>query len=140
VAWANKDLDTGSSIGFKSDKGKPRMELLPVVPLEMAAEVFTYGHEKYSDISSTYANNWLQGMDWGRVYGALQRHLSAYWNGEDIDEESGMSHLAHALSCLMMLAEYQAKPALYSKFDDRPTVTHVAQWGTILEASKTNEH
>lgn len=85
----------------KDDTMKPRMELLPPDALIEIAKVFTMGAEKYAD------RNWERGMDWGRIYAATMRHLSAFWAGEDIDSEWGYSHLAHAgCSILMLLATY----------------------------------
>lgn len=139
MSWASRELDSDSSIGFKSDLGKPRMDLLPPMPLEMAAQVLTYGHEKYSNVHAAFANNWLQGMNWSRMYGAALRHLSAYWQGEDIDKESGLSHLGHALACILILAEYSDKKELYEKFDDRPTPQHVIEWRQVLEAPELDE-
>jgi hypothetical protein len=40
--------------------------------------------------------NWRRGYDWSLSYGAMQRHLAAFWNGEDRDAESKLYHLAHA--------------------------------------------
>lgn len=73
------------------------MELLDPKFLQAIAEVLTYGAEKYD------AHNWRQGIDTDRLYGALQRHLNAFWDGEDIDPESGHHHLAHAGCELMFL-------------------------------------
>ena len=85
----------------KDDTMKPRMELLPPDALVEIAKVFTKGAEKYED------RNWERGMDWGRLYAATMRHLSAFWAGEDIDSEWGYSHLAHTgCSILMLLSTY----------------------------------
>jgi mutator protein MutT len=40
---------------------------------------------------------------------ALYRHVSAYFEGEDFDPDSGLPHLAHALACLAILVEAHAK-------------------------------
>lgn len=48
---------------------------------------------------------------------ALSRHLSAWWNGEDIDPESGISHITKAIACLTVMRDSQ----IYGNFnDDRP--------------------
>lgn len=93
----NQDLDKG---GVKYDDGKPRFDLLPYDSLEKIAQVFTMGAAKYRD------RNWEVGMRHGRVFAALQRHLSAYWQGEDIDPESGLPHLAHAGFGILVLLNY----------------------------------
>ena len=64
-------------------------------------DVLSLGAEKYS------ANNWCRGTEWGRYFAALCRHVFAWWQGEDLDPETGKSHLAHAGCCLIFLMEYQ---------------------------------
>ena len=88
------------NVAVKFDQDKLRMELLPVRPIEDIASVLTLGAKKYDD------RNWEQGFDYTRTYGALQRHLHAWYKGEDIDPETGLSHLAHAGCCLMFLLEF----------------------------------
>jgi len=51
--------------------------------------------------------NWEKGIDPGRVFAAAQRHLWAYWSGEDTDEESGLSHLDHAACNIAFLQTYR---------------------------------
>ena len=85
----------------KYDKGKPRMDLLPPKALKGIAEIFTFGASKYEDFN--YKNG--DGLDWDRPYAALIRHMNAWNDGEDIDPESGKSHLYHAGCCIMMLID-----------------------------------
>jgi len=99
------------SEGTKYDKGKTRMDLLPHNALKEIAEVYTFGADKYGDY------NWAQGMKWSRLYSALQRHIQAFWRGEDVDIESQTKHLAHAGCCLTMLLEYYK---IHPQGDDRP--------------------
>ena len=47
---------------------------------------------------------------------ACQRHLNAWFEGEDCDPDSGVPHLAHALACLAILVDAQAAGKLN---DDR---------------------
>ena len=97
--------------GVKYDGGKNRLDLLPILPLLEIGRVLTYGANKYSE------RNWERGMAWSRCYAALLRHLTAWWNGEDVDPETGISHLAHAACCLFFLIEYEARK---TGKDDRP--------------------
>ena len=76
--------------GTKYDAGKNRLDLIPVEALEEEGWIWTMGAEKYGEY------NWMKGMKWGRLYGAILRHLFRFWLGEDIDKESGRHHLAHA--------------------------------------------
>jgi len=109
----------GLKEGTKYDKGKNRLELLPVSAVNEIARVFTKGAEKYED------NNWMKGIKFSRVYGALQRHITAWWDRNDTDEEWGISHLCHAGCCLLFLITYTLKYKLYRKFDDRPNYEEI---------------
>jgi Domain of unknown function (DUF5664) len=80
----------------KHDGEKARYDLLPAVPLHEVVEVFTFGAKKYSEY------NYL-GLEKARIFGALLRHVFAWWRGEANDDESGKSHLAHAACCVLML-------------------------------------
>lgn len=97
--------------GARFNSGKPPMELVPLSALEDCARVFGYGREKYA------AWNWAKGMDWSVAYGCLLRHLSAWFNGEDNDPESGLPHLGHAMCNLVMLSTFART---YPEGDDRP--------------------
>lgn len=98
--------------GLKFDAGKIRTDLLPVEALEGISGVLTYGAEKYGE------RNWEKGMSWGRCYGACLRHLFAWWRGEEVDPETGLSHLDHAACCLLFLSTFVKRKV--TTFDDRP--------------------
>ena len=91
--------------------GKPDFSLVPMIALEECAKVFDYGRKKYSEW------NWLKGQDWSHPYASLMRHLSAWQQGEDIDPESGLPHLGHAMCNMVMLSTF-AKT--YPQGDNRP--------------------
>jgi hypothetical protein len=38
-------------------------------------------------------------------YDAAMRHLMAWWEGEDIDPDSGLSHLTKAMACLVVIRD-----------------------------------
>jgi len=86
---------------IKKDNEKPMMHLLPSSALTGIAKIMTYGATKYN--SYNYKEG--KGLDWDRVYSACQRHLVAWNAGEDLDKESGQSHLYHAGCCIMMLID-----------------------------------
>jgi len=50
-------------------------------------------------------------------YDALDRHVSAWWEGEDIDPDSGLSHLTKAMACLVVLRDSMT---IGNWTDDRP--------------------
>lgn len=85
---------------MKYDSEKPKMHLIPSEVLTSIAEVFTFGAAKYGE------NNWRHDVDttsYGRTYSSAQRHLNYFWSGEDYDPESGLHHLDHAITQLMIL-------------------------------------
>lgn len=105
----NTDLSKG---GVKNDIGKPRYDLIAPEFLHGLAEILTFGANKYSE------RNWEAGMNWGRPFGALMRHMWAWWRGEKLDAETGKSHLYHAACCLMFLSAYEERQI---GVDDRKT-------------------
>ena len=50
-------------------------------------------------------------------FDAAMRHLIAWWEGEDLDPDTGMSHVAKALACLAVLRDAQLQGLCT---DDRP--------------------
>ena len=93
------------------DGGKPRWDLLPYDALEEVVKVYTMGAGKYAP------RNWEAGMSYSRAFGSLMRHITAFWNGEDLDQESGYHHLGHAVfRCLQLIAFTQRGVGT----DDRP--------------------
>jgi len=99
--------------GKKFDDDKVRLELLAPEFLFATAAILTFGAKKYD------AYNWALGMKWSRVFGAMMRHMWAWWGGKeptttsflfgDLDEESRVSHLWHAACCLMFLVAYEMR-------------------------------
>ena len=106
-----EEVTTKQLGGQKFDSDKIRYDLLPPELLEEVARVLTFGAEKYS------ARNWELGMKWSRPFGAMMRHMWAWWGGEDKDPETGYSHLAHAACCIAFLVAYERRNA---GEDDRP--------------------
>lgn len=86
--------------GVKDNVNKPRVDLIPSLPLFKAGEVLAFGARKYKP------HNWRLGLSWLETYGSLQRHLLAWLDGEENDRESGYSHMAHAVCQMLFLAEF----------------------------------
>jgi hypothetical protein len=53
-------------------------------------------------------------------YDAAMRHLLSWWDGENVDEESGCHPLAHVMACCAILLDAEAQGTLNQ---DRPTPT-----------------
>ena len=104
--------DTTGAAG-RADKGKLRYDLIPPHVIEQLAAVLTGGAVKYGP------NNWRAdgGMAWTRCYASMMRHIQAWYQGEDTDPESGLSHLAHAMCNITFLMEYERTN---TERDDRP--------------------
>lgn len=85
---------------------KTRWDLLPVDPIERAAQVMTFGAEKHHDV----INAWVKKYTTHECYAALMRHLMSWRKGQDVDPESGISHLAHVIvrACFIMELERNA--------------------------------
>jgi len=90
--------------GMKFDKGKLRFDLITPYFYEGLAEGLTFGAKKYKP------NNWMLFADEGNKYiGATLRHLISYRLNNQIDEESGVSHLALVATNLMFLYYFGQK-------------------------------
>lgn len=86
--------------GVKHDEDKPKFSLMkPDALMEMVA-VLTYGAKKYSPDNWKHLENARQ-----RYFDAANRHLWQWYGGEERDPESGLHHLAHAMSSLMFLIQ-----------------------------------
>ncbi len=53
-------------------------------------------------------------------YDATIRHLGAWWEGEDIDADSGLNHITKAITSLMVLRDAMIRDKMV---DDRPPGT-----------------
>lgn len=95
----NPDEKSNGTHGTKHDTGKPQLSLVPRVALEEEAAVMEFGAAKYGRY------NYKKGFEYSRLIDAALRHIQAFNDGEDLDPESGKSHLAHARCCLGMLMD-----------------------------------
>ena len=85
-------------VGRKHDSNKPRYSLLPTGTVNQVIQVLEYGAVKYEP------ENWQHVPSARtRYYDAAMRHIDDWWNGSEVDEESSLPHLAHAICCLLFL-------------------------------------
>lgn len=99
------------SVGNKNDLGKDPWDLAPWDAFRAIVKCLAFGATKYAP------RNWERGMAWSRLYGALIRHMTAWWERESIDPESKMSHLWHAGCCVVFLIAYELRGV---GLDNRP--------------------
>ena len=94
------------------------MNLLPPKAIVEVAKVLTFGAEKYD------AENWRKLDDLQNRYtaGAL-RHIFAHMDGEKLDPETGLSHMAHALCCLLFKLEIELEDGESKEEELRETDT-----------------
>lgn len=91
---------------------KPPLHLIPPAAEVLESVVMALGAKKYGE------HNWRVTDVRASVYiVAARRHLLQWFDGQDNDPESGVSHLAHARACLGILLDAQATGHL---IDDRP--------------------
>lgn len=92
---------------------KPGIEGVPAAPLFMVGEVMRFGAAKYG------LTNWRHDPISASVYyNAAMRHLFSWWDGDNLDTETGLPHLAHAAACLMIILDAGLTDDLN---DDRPS-------------------
>ena len=98
--------------GVKFDAGKARMDLLDPYAVEQLSHVLAFGAQKYA------AHNWRMGISKGRLIAAALRHLFAYLGGQDKDDETGLSHVAHAMCCCMFLLGLEHRTDLDDRYKE----------------------
>lgn len=90
--------------GVKNDSKKIAWQLLPWAEVEEVAQVMDDGAKKYSPDNWRIVPNAQE-----RYFSAAIRHLVAWQKGEKKDPESGRSHLAHGICCLLFLMWFDKK-------------------------------
>ena len=85
---------------MKAETGKTQWRLLPFDALEQVARAFMFGNSK----EGRKPDDWQLVPNKREAYfDACMRHLTAWWRGGGRDGESGLSHLAHAACCILIL-------------------------------------
>lgn len=97
--------------GDRYNSGKIRFGLLSIPALWEVAKVLEFGAKKYAPW------NWTKGLSWSDCYNSLQRHMNAWYLGEEKDPETGLSHMAHVLCNAMFLMHFIL---FKTGTDDRP--------------------
>ena len=97
--------------GAKNDQGKSAIGLVAPELLFAIGDILEFGARKYA------ARNWEKGISYTRVFGGIMRHLWAWWARDEVDPETGKSHLWHAACGIMFLLAYEARGM--KEFDDR---------------------
>ncbi|MFA7327113.1 MAG: dATP/dGTP diphosphohydrolase domain-containing protein [Candidatus Kapaibacterium sp.] len=97
----------------RHNEGKLKWTLVSFEALEPMVKVLEFGAKKYE------IDNWKKGLYTTEICESMLRHIFAYLNGENLDEDSGLSHIGHIQANAMFLGYMDLKmPA----FDDRRQV------------------
>lgn len=84
--------------GKKFDAGKARYDLMPFDALDEVADVLGHGADKYGE------DNWRHVPNARRRYvAAALRHISSYQQGYELDYETDLHALAHAVCSLLFV-------------------------------------
>ncbi len=94
---AKKDTNPKDAVGTAK---VPLLSVLPFRVLSGVALALLEGARKYGR-----HNYRLAGVRASVYVDALGRHIGAWWEGEDIDPDSGLSHIDKAIATLVVLRD-----------------------------------
>lgn len=126
------------SEALRYNKGKPQWSLIHYESLVPMIRVLEYGAHKYSifkdatgkeikgtqctpedvekdklELVSSGRDNWKLPMDLRKILESMQRHIAAIMDGEELDLESGLSHMGH-IQCNALFYNFHKD---YQNFD-----------------------
>jgi hypothetical protein len=105
---AEKPTNPKDALGIK----KAPLHCVPCGPLYELGLAMMEGGRKYG------SHNYREiGVRFSTYYDAAQRHINSWWEGEDIDSESGVHHIVKAIACLFVLRDSML---MENCEDDRP--------------------
>ena len=120
-AEVRQTSDSGAQKGSKL----ARYDMIPADALKILAEHYGKGAEKYPPLDNGdgfKTDNWRRGYDWSLSFAAMQRHSWQFWNGEDIDPETGSPHLAAVAWHALAMLHWSLNDELKEQYDDRPRI------------------
>lgn len=94
-----KDPVSGAEKGSKPE----RYDLIPSRAMDEVARVYGKGAEKYAE------RNWEKGYKYGLSIAAIERHISQYKQGHNLDDGEGgdmLHHMAHVVFHALALITY----------------------------------
>lgn len=112
AAWSS--VQPAENPKTRAGAAKPALfSVIPTAALLHLGEVMKLGAKKYGPF------NWRDTPVPIETYiDAAGRHLLSFQDGEDVDPESGMSHLAHIMACCAIIIDATENKMVQ---DDRPT-------------------
>ena len=97
----------------RHNEGKLRWSLVDFNSFSPMVKVLEFGAKKYG------IDNWKKGLYTTQICESMLRHIFAYLDGENLDEDSGLSHIGHIQANSMFLGFMDLK---IPQFDDRRQV------------------
>lgn len=107
---ATKDTNPKDAVGTK----KPPASTVSALVVQEVGVAMLEGARKYGR-----HNYRVAGVRTSVYYDAAMRHLQAFWEGQDEDPDSGLSHITKAIASLVVLRDAQINDKVT---DDRPPV------------------
>lgn len=103
-----KDTNPKDSIGI----AKAALSCVPLPAIHAIGLAMMEGAAKYGRHNYRGA-----GIRFSVYYDAAMRHLSSWWEGEDLDPDSGLPHPIKAAACMVILFDAMLRE---NGTDDRP--------------------
>lgn len=92
---------------------KPGVQAVPPIAIFMLGQAMQDGEKKYGRFNYREKN-----VSSSTYYNAIMRHLLAWWDGQDVAEDTLLPHLAHIMACCAILLDAESLEKLN---DDRKT-------------------
>lgn len=106
-----KDTNPKDAVGVaKAPMSTVSAPVMMEVGLAMMEGARKYGRHNYR----------VAGVRGSVYYDAVMRHMMAWWEGEDVDPDSGLSHITKAIASLVVLRDSMIQG---NWADDRPPKT-----------------
>lgn len=119
-----------SATGAEKGTKEARYDLIPIPALDALARLYGKGAEKYSE------HNWRLGYKWSLSYSAAQRHMNAFWSGEDLDPETQVPHVINAAFHMFALATFLTEhPELDDRFETNQGAPHQLSFTELVQAA-----
>lgn len=106
-----KETNPKDAVGIK----KPPMSTVSALVMKEVGVAMLEGARKYGR-----HNYRVSGVRGSVYYDAARRHIDNWWEGQDIDPDSGLSHVTKAIASLVVLRDAMIQGKLV---DDRPPTT-----------------
>lgn len=113
---STKDTNPKDAIGVKKVPSSTRSAAVDAeVGVGMLEGAMKYGRHNYR----------VSGVRASVYFDATKRHLDSWWEGEDIDPDSGLSHITKAICSLYVLRDAMINEKMV---DDRPPRIPAGFW------------